>query len=66
MKILESFNVLESFGFGTDEQGLFQEVSEVEMIDVIGGSCGGGGGRSCPYKPCSTSYFMCAPVGPGW
>ena len=50
MKTLESFNVLESFGFGTDGQGLFQEVSEVEMVDVIGGSCGGG--------PCYF-FYMC-------
>jgi len=28
---------LESFGFESDVQGLFSEVSEVEMIDVIGG-----------------------------
>ena len=37
MRTLESFNVLESFGFESDVQGLFSEVSEVEMIDVIGG-----------------------------
>ena len=44
MRTLESFNVLESFGFGSDVQGLFSEVSEVEMTDVIGGQCGGGAG----------------------
>jgi hypothetical protein len=44
MRTLESFNVLESFGFESDVQGLFSEVSEVEMIDVIGGGCGGGCG----------------------
>jgi hypothetical protein len=44
MRTLESFNVLESFGFESDVQGLFSEVSEVEMIDVIGGGCGGGWG----------------------
>ena len=31
---------MESFGFESDVQGLFSEVSEVEMIDVIGGQCG--------------------------
>ena len=44
MRTLESFNVLESFGFESDVQGLFSEVSEVEMTDVIGGQCGGGSG----------------------
>ena len=54
MRTLESFNVLESFGFGTDGHGLFQEVSEVEMVDVIGGSCGGGSsGGACSY------FIMC-------
>ena len=28
---------MKSFGFESDVQGLFSEVSEVEMIDVIGG-----------------------------
>lgn len=52
MRTLESFNVLESFGFESDVQGLFSEVSEVDMIDVIGGSCGGGGGSGgCYYTP---------------
>ena len=41
---MESFNVLESFGF---TKGLFQEVSELEITDVIGGTCGGMGGGSC-------------------
>ena len=31
---------MESFDFESDVQGLFSEVSEVEMIDVIGGQCG--------------------------
>ena len=66
MRTLESFNVLESFGFESDVQGLFSEVSEVDMIDVIGGSCGGGGGWICGvYIPCSSSYYGCSPVGPG-
>jgi hypothetical protein len=56
MRTLESFNVLESFGFESDVQGLFSEVSEVEMTDVIGGGCGGGGGGwiipDCYCPPC--------------
>jgi len=58
MKALESFNVLESFGFGTNDKGVFQEISEVEMADVIGGSCGGG---------CGCGFFytcMCEGVEP--
>ncbi len=42
MKTLEVFNVLESFGF--DSNGIFDDVSEIDMIDVVGGGCGGGGG----------------------
>ena len=42
MKTLEVFNVLESFGL--ESNGIFDDVSEVDMIDVVGGSCGGGGG----------------------
>lgn len=56
MRTLESFNVLESFGFESDVQGLFSEVSEVEMTDVIGGQCGGGAGcwfiSDCYCPPC--------------
>ena len=36
MRTKKSINVLESFCFESDVQGLFSEVSEVEMIDVIG------------------------------
>lgn len=35
MKTLEVFNVLESFGF--DSNGIFDDVSEIDMIDVVGG-----------------------------
>lgn len=65
MRTLESFNVLESFGFGTNENGMFQEVSELEMSDVVGGACGGGTGCFfCPtYNPCGSSYIFCSPVG---
>lgn len=60
MRTLESFNVLESFGFESNVQGLFSEVSEVEMTDVIGGGCGGGGG--CCF---SSSYnYGCIGVTP--
>ena len=45
MKTLEVFNVLESFGL--ESNGIFDDVSEVDMIDVVGGSCGGGSG--CGY-----------------
>lgn len=64
MRTLESFNVLESFGFESDVQGLFSEVSEVDMIDVIGGSCGGGGGgggwfiSDCYCPPCSGNIVV--------
>lgn len=64
MRTLESFNVLESFGFESDVQGLFSEVSEVDMIDVIGGSCGGGGGGGgwvipdCYCPPCSGNIVV--------
>lgn len=65
MRTLESFNVLESFGFESDVQGLFSEVSEVEMTDVIGGSCGGGGGggggwfiSDCYCPPCSGNIVV--------
>lgn len=56
MKTLESFNVLESFGF---TKGLFQEVSELEITDVIGGSGGGGGCGipDCVVSPCSIKFF---------
>ncbi len=64
MKTLESFYVLESFGLGTNDQGVFQEVSELEMTDVIGGQCGAGiGCFICgPYNPCGSSYYGCGPV----
>ncbi|MCI6591072.1 MAG: hypothetical protein SPK18_11940 [Treponema sp.] len=57
MKTIESFNVLESFGM---KNGLFEEVSEVEMSDVIGGSCGGGTGCfiDCYVSPCGGKIIV--------
>lgn len=57
MKTIESFNVLESFGM---KNGLFEEVSEVEMSDVIGGSCGGGTGCfiDCYGSPCGGKIIV--------
>ena len=37
---------MESFGLVSEGKGMFSEVSEVDMTDVVGGSCGSGG--SCP------------------
>lgn len=42
MKTVESFSVLESFGLVSEGKGLFSEVSEIDMTDVVGGNCGGG------------------------
>lgn len=47
MKTVESFSVLESFGLVSEGKGVFSEVSEVDMTDVVGGNCGAGGGPSC-------------------
>lgn len=48
MKTIESLSVLESFGLRSEGNGVFSEVSEVDMTDVVGGNCGAGGGASCP------------------
>jgi len=47
MKALEDFAVMESFGLTSN--GIFSEVSELDMVDVIGGSCGQG--YSCWFCP---------------
>lgn len=44
MKTLESFSVLESFGLMSGGNGVFTEVSEIDMTDVVGGNCGAGAG----------------------
>jgi len=49
MRALEDFNVMESFGLMPD--GIFSEVSEIDMVDVIGGSCGAGAMSTCWYVP---------------
>ena len=43
MEIVKSSNVMESFGLISVEKGFFTEVDELELVDVIGGSCGAGG-----------------------
>jgi len=46
METVECFDVLESFGFKTE--GIFSDVSELDMVDVTGGGCAGGGsGCAC-------------------
>jgi hypothetical protein len=52
METLECSNVMDSFGFPS--QGIFSDISELDMIDVIGGSCGGGIGGGC-----SNCYLGC-------
>jgi len=51
MKTVESFSVLESFGLVSEGKGMFSEVSEIDMTDVVGGNCGAGGGNSCLLVP---------------
>ncbi len=51
MKTVESFSVLESFGLVSEGKGVFSEVSEVDMTDVVGGNCGAG----------SICFFACSP-----
>lgn len=47
MKTLECVNGLKSFDFNFS--GIFSEINEDDMLNIIGGSCGGGGGGwSCP------------------
>ena len=63
MKTLDSFSVLESFGLVSEENGLFLEVSEVDMTDVVGGSCGAGSSGYCgSWMPCGSSYIGCSLV----
>ena len=68
MEILKSSNVMESFGLISVEKGLFKEIDELELTDVIGGSCGAGsiGVPRClncyqsVYNPgCTTCYTGC-------
>ena len=40
MKTVESLSVLESFGVVSEGKGVFSEVSEIDMTDVVGGNCG--------------------------
>jgi len=53
MEIVKSSNVMESFGLISVEKGFFTEIDELELVDVIGGSCGAGG---CMTKGCSQCY----------
>ena len=47
MEIVKSSNVMESFGLISVEKGFFTEVDELELVDVIGGSCGAGSNHGC-------------------
>jgi len=40
MEIVKSSNVMESFGLVSVGKGFFTEIDELELTDVIGGSCG--------------------------
>lgn len=59
MKTVESFSVLESFGLVSEGKGLFSEVSEVDMTDVVGGNCGAG---SCLSNYCIFSPPIWGPI----
>jgi len=56
MEIVKSSNVMESFGLVSVGKGFFTEIDELELTDVIGGSCGAGG---CSTKGCSMCYGSC-------
>ena len=47
MEIVKTSNVMESFGLISVEKGFFAEIDELELTDVIGGSCGAGGCSGC-------------------
>lgn len=51
MKTVEGLSVLESFGLVSEGKGLFSEVSEIDMTDVVGGNCGAGSSLGCYYVP---------------
>ena len=61
MKTVESLSVLESFGVVSEGKGVFSEVSEIDMTDVVGGSCGAGSSMSCPFA--CTPGFGCTMFG---
>lgn len=56
MKTVESLSVLESFGVVSEGKGVFSEVSEIDMTDVVGGNCGAGS-SGCVYGP----IIICGP-----
>ena len=60
MEIVKSSNVMESFGLISVEKGFFTEVDELELVDVIGGSCGAGSNHGCTQ--CYQSVYNTAPI----
>ncbi len=62
MKLLERNDALNSFGVFSESMGIFKEVSEMETLDVVGGSCGGGcGGGWGPIPSGCGSSGPCLP-----
>ena len=60
MEIVKSSNVMESFGLISVEKGFFTEIDELELVDVIGGSCGAGSNHGCTQ--CYQSIYNSGPI----
>ena len=59
MEIVKTSNVMESFGLISVEKGFFAEIDELELTDVIGGSCGAGSSICITKINCSMCYGTC-------